>query len=191
MPLTKVLEPEVRRRTHKQKTLKRCGCHSHLSPLSHCGEILSLKNEIGAHELMSTIYKHTVQTGRKSPALMEKMQKRQVLNGTGSCSLNSACRWLSCNGCSSGDLRQQQHSAALWATKQPSLGTALLAPHGDGSKKDGLNKACLTLTWLVSCRQQGASLLSGKKNKRKTKTASLKVAFWKFRIMQNSEYHPQ
>ena len=28
------------------------------------------------------------------------------------------------------DLRQQQHSAALWATRQPSLGTALLAAHG-------------------------------------------------------------
>ena len=29
----------------------------------------------------------------------------------------------------SADLRQQQHSAALWATKQPSLWTALLVPH--------------------------------------------------------------
>ena len=32
--------------------------------------------------------------------------------------------------------------AALWATKQPSLGTALLVPHGDGPRKGGLNKAC-------------------------------------------------
>ncbi|WP_419594855.1 hypothetical protein, partial [Thiolapillus sp.] len=57
-------------------------------------------------------------------------------------------------------------SAALWATKQPSLGTALLAPHGDGPRKGGLNKACLTPTWLAS-RGQRASLPSGKKNERK------------------------
>ena len=64
------------------------------------------------------------------------------------------------------DLRRQQHLAALWAT-------ALLAPHGDGPRKGGLNKGCLTPTWLAS-RGQRASLPSGKKNKRKKKTASLK-----------------
>ena len=61
------------------------------------------------------------------------------------------------------DLRQEEHLAALWATKQPSLETALLAPHGDGHRKGGLNKACLTPTWLAS-RGKWASLLSSKKN---------------------------
>ena len=94
---------------------------------------------------------------------MEKRQKRQVLDATGSRSLNPACRRLSCIGRLSVDLRQQQHSAALWVTKQPSLGTALLAPHGDGPRKDGLNKACLTPAWLAS-RGQRAPLPSGKRN---------------------------
>ena len=115
---------------------------------------------------------------------MEKRRKRQVLDGTGSRSLNSACRRLSCIGRFSVDLRQQQHSAALWATKQPSLGTALLAPHGDGPTKGGLNKAFLTPPWLVS-RGQRASLPSGKKNERKKKTANLKVARWNVRTMQD------
>ena len=91
-------------------------------------------------------YKHLVQAGRKSPAAMEKRQKQQVLDGTGSHSLNSACGWLSCIGRLSVELRQQQHSAVLWATKQPSLGTALLAPHADRPRKGGLNKARLTPT---------------------------------------------
>ena len=88
------------------------------------------------------------------------------------------------------DLRQQQHSAALWATKQPSSGTALLAPQGDGPRKGGLNEACLTPTLLAS-RGQRASLQSGKKNERKKKTANLKVACWNVRIMQDSEDRPQ
>ena len=75
-------------------------------------------------------------------------------------------------------------------TKQPSLGTALLAPHGDGPRKGGLNKACLTPTWLASHGQQ-ASLLSHKKNKRKKRTANLKVACWNIHTMQDSEAHPQ
>ena len=57
---------------------------------------------------------------------MKKRRKRQVLDGTGSRSLSSVCRRLSSIGRLSVDLRQQQHSAALWVTKQPSLGTALL-----------------------------------------------------------------
>ena len=93
---------------------------------------------------------------------MEKRQKQQILDGTGKCRLNSACRWLSCIGCFSVDLRQQQHSAVLWVTKQTSLGTALLAPHGDTPKKGGLNKACLPLTWLAS-HGQLASLTSREK----------------------------
>ena len=122
---------------------------------------------------------------------MEKRRKRQVLNDTGSRSLNCACRRLRCIGCLSVELIQQQHSAALLATKQPSLGTALLAPHGDGPRKGGLNKACLTPTWLAS-RGPRASLPSGKKNERKKKTANLKVAFWNVRtIMQDSEDRPQ
>ena len=86
---------------------------------------------------------------------MGKRRKRQVLDGTG--------RRLSCIGRFSVDLRQQQHSAALWATKQPSLGTALLAPHGDGHGKGDLNIACLTPTWLAS-RGHRESLPSVKKN---------------------------
>ena len=121
---------------------------------------------------------------------MEKRRKRQILDGTGSRSLNSACRGLICIGRLSGDLRQQQHSAALWANKQPSLGTALLAPKGDGARKGGLNKACLTLTWLASFGQW-ASLPTSKKNERKKKTASLKAACWNIRNMQDSDSRPQ
>ena len=129
--------------------------------------------------------------GKESPTLMEKRQKQQVLDGTGSCSLNSACRWLSCKGRLPVDLRQQQHSEALWATMQPSLGTALLDPHGDGPRKGGLNKACLTPTSFAN-RIQQASLPSGKKNERKKKTANLKAAFWNIRtIIQDSEDRPQ
>ena len=117
---------------------------------------------------------------------MEKRRKRQVLDGIGSHSLNSACRQLSCIGRLSVDLRQQQHSAALWATKQPSLGTALLAPHGDKPREGGLNKACLTPTWLAS-RGQRVSLPSGEENERKKKTANLKVACWNVRTMQDTE----
>ena len=130
--------------------------------------------------------KHLAQAGRKSPAAMERRPKRQVQDGTGSHSLNSACRWLSSIGRLSFDLRQQQHSAALWATKQLSLGTALLAPHGDRPGEGGLNKACLTLIWLAR-RSQRASLSSSKKNERKKKTLNLKVACWNIRTMQDSE----
>ena len=111
-------------------------------------------------------YKHLAQAGRKSPVAMEKRRKRQVLDGTGSCSLNSACRRLSCKGRLPVDLRQKQHSAALWATKQPSAGTTLLAPHGDGPREGGLNKACLSPTWLA-IRGQRASLPSSKKIRKK------------------------
>ena len=98
---------------------------------------------------------------------MEKRRKRQVLDGPGSHSLSFACRRLSCISRLSVDLRQQQNSTALWVTKQPSLGTALLSPHGDGPRKGGLNKACVTPTWLAS-RSQRASLPSGKKNEPST-----------------------
>ena len=50
---------------------------------------------------------------------------------------------FSCIGCLSVDLRKQQHLAAFRVTKQPSLGTAVLAPHGEGPRKGGLNKTCL------------------------------------------------
>ena len=103
---------------------------------------------------------------------MKMRRKRQVLDGTESRSFNSACRRLSCVSRLSVDLRQQRHSAALWATKKPSLGTALLAPHGDGPRKGGLNKAYLTLTWLASNGQR-ASLPCGIKTKeRKRQQAS-------------------
>ena len=57
-------------------------------------------------------------------------------------------------------------------------------------EKGGLNKACLTPTWLAS-RRQRASLPSGKKNERKKKTANLKVACWNVRTMHDSEERPQ
>ena len=69
--------------------------------------------------------KHLAQAERKSSTMMQKRQKRQVLDGT-----------------------------------------VLLAPHGNGSRKNALNKAGLTLTWLAS-RSQQASLPSGKKNNEK------------------------
>ena len=108
-------------------------------------------------------YKHLAQAGRKSLTAMEKRRKRQALDDTGSYGLNSACRRPSCISLLSVDLRKQQHSSAHWATKQPSLGTALLAPYEDGPRKGGINKVCLTLTWLASCGER-ASLPSGKKN---------------------------
>ena len=110
---------------------------------------------------------------------MGKRRKRQVLDGTG--------RRLSCIGRLSVDLRQQQHSTALWATKQPSLGTALLR---DGPRKGGLSKVCLSPTWCAS-RGQRASLPNGKKNERKKQTANLKAASWNICTMQDSEDRPQ
>ena len=121
---------------------------------------------------------------------MEKKRKRQVLCGTGIRSLDSACRQLSCIDRLSVDQRQQQYSLALWASKQPSLGTTLLAPHRDGARKGGLNKSCLTPTRLA-IRGQRASLPSGTKKESKKKTANLKVAYWKVRNMQDSEDRPQ
>ena len=53
-----------------------------------------------------------------------------------------------------------------------------------------VNKACLTPIWLAS-RGQRASLPSGKKNKRKKKTANLKVARSNVRTMRDSEDRPQ
>ena len=81
--------------------------------------------------------------------------------------------------------------AALWATKQPSLGTALLAPNGNTPRKGGLNKTCLNLTWLAS-RGQRASLPSSKKKKQRKKEedVSLKVECWNARTIQDSEDHP-
>jgi hypothetical protein len=75
---------------------------------------------------------------------MGKRRKQQVHDGTGSCSLDPACRRLRCYGRLAADPRQQHHPAGPWVTKQPSLGIALLAPHGDGPRKGGLNMACLT-----------------------------------------------
>ena len=49
--------------------------------------------------------------------------------------------WIQSSSCS---LRQGQSSAAVPATEQPSLGTALLPPSGEGPRKGGLKKACLT-----------------------------------------------
>ena len=135
-------------------------------------------------------YKHLAQAGRKSLTAMEKRRKRQALDDTGSYRLNSACRRPSCISLLSIDLRQQQHSSAHWATKQPSLGTALFAPHRDGPRKGGINKACLTLTWLANCGER-ASLPSGKKNDGGKQTPTLKVACRNIRIPHDTEDRPQ
>ena len=124
--------------------------------------------------------------GKEGPCSDGEEAKQQVLHGTGSRSLNSARGRLSCTDRLSVDLRQQQHLAALRVTKQPSLGTALLASRGDGPRKGGLNKACLILTWLVS-RGQPASLPSGKKNERRRQQASS----YNISTMQDSEDRPQ
>ena len=69
-------------------------------------------------------------------------EKRQVLDIL-SHSSNSACRWfrilVACLL-----KRQQQQSAAPWATKQHLLGIVQLAPHGDRPRKGGSNPTCLT-----------------------------------------------
>ena len=52
--------------------------------------------------------------------------------------------------------RRQHRPAAPCTTKQPYLGTALLAPHGEGPRKGGLKKARLHPTQLAS-RGQRAS----------------------------------
>ena len=138
---------------------------------------------------MSTISSWSRRAGKSYSD--EEEAKTTGTRWTGNRSLNSACRRLSCIGRLSVDLRQQQHSAALWATKQPSLGTALFAPRGDGPRKGGLNKACLGLTWLAS-RGQRVSPPSGKKNNERNKrTVSLNVACRNVRTMQDSENRPQ
>ena len=78
--------------------------------------------------------------GKKKPYSDGEEAIRQVLDGTGSLGLNCACRRLSCIGRLPGDLRQQQHLAALCANKQSSLKAALLALHGDKPRKGGLKK---------------------------------------------------
>ena len=161
VPSRRVPEPEARRRILRQKT------YGFVVPTDVLARWATVEGPWAWRGDLH--HKRFAQAGRKSLTAPEKRRKRQVLDGTGSLSLSSTCRRLRCIGGLSDDLRQQQHSAALWATKQPSLGRALLAPHGDGPRKGSLNKACLILTWLAS-RSQRASLLSGKKNNERKKT---------------------
>ena len=93
----------------------------------------SKKKKVHPGIVRSNIFSNSSQAKKKPPPLAD---------GTRSRSLNSACRRLCCIDHLSVDLGQQQHSAALWASKQPSLGTTLLVPHGDVPRKGGLNKAC-------------------------------------------------
>lgn len=72
---------------------------------------------------------------------MGEGRKRQVEDDTGSRSPNPACRRSRILVALMLTWKRQHHSAAPWMTKQPSLGTALLAPHGEGPRKGGLNKA--------------------------------------------------
>ena len=63
-------------------------------------------------------------------------------------------------GRSSVDLNQQAaFGSTVGEPSNPLLGTALLAPHGDGPGKHGLNKTS-KLTWLAG-RGQRASFPSG------------------------------
>ena len=62
--------------------------------------------------------------------------------------------------------RRQHHSAAPWTTKQPFLGRALLAPHGEGPRKGGLTKVRLHLpSWLTAIN--GHLSLRSKNNENK------------------------
>ena len=91
---------------------------------------------------------------------MEKKRKGQVLDGTESRSLNSACRQFSFLGRLFLDLRQQQLSAELWETKKPSFSTAPLALHGDGPSTGGLNKAFFTRIRCQPAKQQSKGISS-------------------------------
>ena len=52
------------------------------------------------------------------------------------------------------DIGTTASPAAPWTTKQPFSGTALLAPHGEGPRKIGLNPACLTQPgWLTAANR--------------------------------------
>ena len=101
-----------------------------------------------------------------SPVAMGKRRRRQMKDVTGSRSLNPACRrfrilvaWLLTR-------RRQHHSAAPWTTKQPFLGRALLAPHGEGPRKVGLTKVRLHLpSWLTAVN--GHLSLRSKNNENK------------------------
>ena len=61
--------------------------------------------------------------------------------------------------------RQEWSSAAALATEQPSLGTALLSPMGEGSRKGDLKKACL----ISSCQHTAADWTSTTRSKHKNK----------------------
>ena len=55
------------------------------------------------------------------------------------------------NGLSDVDPRRQHHLTAARMTKQPSSEMALLAPQGEGPRKGGLTKACLSSpSWLAT-----------------------------------------
>ena len=113
--------------------------------------------------------------------------KRQVLDCTGSRSLKSARRRLRCMGrllLTRGNSNIRQHPGV---TKQPSLGTALLAPNGDRPRKGGPIKACLALTWLAS-RGQRASHQCGKKQLKRTLVLRKKYEFIKCRIFFSNEH---
>ena len=100
------------------------------------------------------------------PVAMGKGRRRQVKDVTGSRNLNPACRrfrilvaWLLTR-------RRQHHAAAPWTTKQPFLGRALLAPHGEGPRKGDLTIVRLHLpSWLTAVN--GHLSLRSKNNENK------------------------
>ena len=80
--------------------------------------------------------------------------------------------------------RQQHHSAASCTTKQPSLGIALLAPHGERPRKGGLNKACF-LTYPVGL-PRSMGIFSCGRHTSKISTTSLHLACWNVRTLLDS-----
>lgn len=119
--------------------LQPSGRHSGLSPLSHYEVSLGLKRGLCIPTLH---FKPTKRKREEKTYSDREREKRQVLDIL-SHSSNSACRWfrilVACLL-----KRQQQQSAAPWATKQHLLRIVPLAPHGDMPRKGGSNPTCLT-----------------------------------------------
>ena len=90
-------------------------------------------------------YKHLVQAERTNPAGMEKRWKRQVLDGTGSCSLHSTCRWLSCISRLSWSETTTAFSSTL-GDQAALFRDSTACCTWNGPRKGGLNKAIFGLT---------------------------------------------
>ena len=124
---------------------------------------------------------------------MRKGRIRQVEVDTGSRSPNPACRRLRRMGRLISTQRWQHQPAAHWATKQPSPGTSMLAPQGEGPRKGGLNKACLHMSQL-SHRGRRVTSNCGRNISKENRCIPhalkrgnrLKLACWNVRTMLDS-----